>query len=334
MLVQGDLRATGDGVSVGGPSLLLGGRLLLLSGAGVSQSVVAVKSINQSINPSIALQLHRSFAANAQCKPRPRRGASGAATRAGLRCGLRVEQGKSAWKGKRFKGRVGWLLSARLVFVGGEVRGQARPLQNKKKLGMHGRGLVSHLAVVGGEAVASGARGRWSPSLVLYSGREEVVGLVSAAVEGDGDATGGLEAVDRSSIVPVSCVLCSASGQQVGAAVQIPDFPRLWGKRVRAGDGCAGAAEGEFVRIGRIRPLIGGCWPGGSQWVGGALTAAARSTICINSTKNGLGHDSLPRSSPTKAYDCRGGVDSTLGPVAALPCSPVWKSCSRNTCSP
>lgn len=50
--------------------------------------------------------------------------------------------------------------------------------------------------------------------------------------------------------------------------------------------------------------------------------------------EEGLGHDSLPRSSPTKAYDSRGGVDSTLGPVAALPCRPVWKSCSRNTCSP
>lgn len=73
----------------------------------------------------------------------------------------------------------------------------------QKSLGMHGKGLVSHLAD-GGEAVASGARGRWSPSLLLYRGRAEG-DLMSGVVDCDGDATVGFEAVDRSSIVPVLC---------------------------------------------------------------------------------------------------------------------------------
>ena len=298
-----------------------GGCCCCLVRASASQSLRSSQSTNRSIR-----QLRWS---STDPLPQMRNASPGpdvvrAALRLGRDCaaGCELNKGKVHGKGRDSRGGlVGWL-GARLVFVGGEVRGQARPLQNKKKLGMHGRGLVSHLAVVGGEAVASGARGRWSPSLVLYSGREEVVGLVSAAVEGDGDATGGLEAVDRSSIVPVSCVLCSASGQQVGAAVQIPDFPRLWGKRVRAGDGCAGAAEGEFVRIGRIRPLIGGCWPGGSQWVGGALTAAARSTICINSTKKGSVTTACHAPAPGRHTTAEGSrVD--VGPS----CSPALQSC-------
>jgi hypothetical protein len=72
-----------------------------------------------------------------------------------------------------------------------------------KKLGMRGKGLVSHLGV-GGEAVASGALGRWSPSLLLYRGRA-VGDLMSGVVDCDGNATTGLEVVDRSSIVPVPC---------------------------------------------------------------------------------------------------------------------------------
>jgi hypothetical protein len=72
-----------------------------------------------------------------------------------------------------------------------------------KKLGMRGKGLVSHLGV-GGEAVASGALGRWSPSLLLYRGRA-VDDLMSGVVDFDGDATTGFAVVDRSSIVPVPC---------------------------------------------------------------------------------------------------------------------------------
>jgi hypothetical protein len=82
-------------------------------------------------------------------------------------------------------------------------RGGGPAARLSKKLGMRGKGLVSHLGV-GGEAVASGALDRWSPSLLLYRGRA-VGDLISGVVGCDGDATRGLEVVDRSSIVPVPC---------------------------------------------------------------------------------------------------------------------------------
>ena len=166
--------------------------------------------------------------------------------------------------------------------------------------------------------------------------------MESAAVEGDGDgdATGGLEAVDRSSIIPVSCPVSCA--RPVGSkSVPLSRLSRLsqtLGKE-GAGGRCAGAAEGEFVRIGRFRPLIGWRWPGAGGVAVGALwggwcahcgaPATTRSTICINSTKKGS--VTTARHAPARAgHTTAEGVESTLGPVCGLglalqSCNPALK---------
>jgi hypothetical protein len=103
---------------------------------------------------------------------------------------------------------------------------------------------VSHLAAADwGEAVASAALPRGSPSLLLYKGRE-VGDLMSGDADCDGEEeTAGFDVVDRSSIVPVPSAWVSTgrSGN--------------FGKE-GAGGRCAVAAE-EFVRIGQIGSLIG-----------------------------------------------------------------------------
>ena len=97
---------------------------------------------------------------------------------------------------------------------------------------------MSHLAVWG-EAVASGALGRWSPSLLLYRGRE-VGDLMSVVVFVEGDGMVGFEVDDRSSMVVPVCVASETLGHS-----SCGNF----GKE-GAGGRCAGAAEKEFVRIG------------------------------------------------------------------------------------
>lgn len=70
---------------------------------------------------------------------------------------------------------------------------------------------VSHLAADWGEAAASVALPRWSPSLLLYKGRE-VGDLMSGFADCDGEEeTDGFEVVERSSIVPVLSVLSTGS---------------------------------------------------------------------------------------------------------------------------
>ncbi len=144
LLVLGDLRATGDGVAVGGPSLLLD-RLLL--------------SVRASVNQSIASSTD-AFAADAQCRDRCNSG--GRALRANA-----AVHGKKQRDSKKGRGmcEFGWLDGVSSLLAGRWAGRQARRC-SKKKLGMHGKGLVSHLAD-GGEAVASVASGRWSPGLVL-----------------------------------------------------------------------------------------------------------------------------------------------------------------------
>lgn len=87
------------------------------------------------------------------------------------------------------------------VFVGGEVA--VKRGFGKKSWGLHGKGLVSHLAA-GGEADASGTLGRGSPSLLLYEAGGLGLGdlIEESVVVGccEGDATTGFEAVDRSSM--------------------------------------------------------------------------------------------------------------------------------------
>ncbi len=87
---------------------------------------------------------------------------------------------------------------------------------------MDAKGLVSHLAVWGG-ADASGALVRWSPSLLLYKGRE-VGDLMSDVVDCGGEGMAGFEVDDRSSIFPGA--LPVNTGSQLW---------KLW-ERVRAGD--------------------------------------------------------------------------------------------------
>lgn len=88
---------------------------------------------------------------------------------------------------------------------------------------MHGKGLVSYLAADWGEVVASVALPRWSPSLLLYKGRE-VGDLMSGVPDCDGEeGIEGFDAVSRSSIVPVLCAEHRSQWKPLG-------------KRVRAGD--------------------------------------------------------------------------------------------------
>jgi hypothetical protein len=150
--------------------------------------VVVRQSINQ-------CQFHRNgaVAANAQCSPGWRIAATGAIGAAGERKGRCMER-------KRICGRGWGCLCWRR-----EVKWKRG--FSKKSWGLHGKGLVSHLAA-GGEADASGTLGRGSPSLLLYEagglGLEDSTESVVAGWEGD--ATTGFEAVDRSSsIVPVLC---------------------------------------------------------------------------------------------------------------------------------
>jgi hypothetical protein len=98
---------------------------------------------------------------------------------------------------------------------------------------------VSHLADWG-EADASGAFARWSPSLLLYSGRE-AGDLMSGVVDCDGDATAGFVAVDRSSIV-----LCSAGEH---SAVQLSRLQTL-GKEGCGREMCgSGRGEGSLYEL-------------------------------------------------------------------------------------
>ena len=135
-------------------------------------------------------------------------------------------------------------------------------------------------------------------------------------------------------------VLCPVLGRWAASRCRcpdFPDFPRLWGKRVRAGD-VRERQRASLYELGDSgRRLAGvGRGPGGRSGcalVLGAthcgVPATTRSTICINSTKKGS--VTTARHAPARAgHTTAEGVESTLGPVCGLglalqSCNPALK---------
>ncbi len=229
-----------------------------------------------------------------------------------------------------------------LSLLAGRCEGKGRcKIKNKKKLGMH-RERVSCVS----------PRSRWGRSGRLWGSRALVaeLGAVERAGGGGRLGVGGGRGRWRcgggvGGCRPVfhhSCVLCPELGRWAASRCRcpdFPDFPRLWGKRVRAGD-VRERQRASLYELGDSgRRLAGvGRGPGGRS--GCALVVGAthcgapattRSTICINSTERRARSRQPATLQPEEGIRQR-GVD--VGPslrscLAVLCCSLVLQRCSQ-----